>query len=144
MGLPDVRISRRALLGAGGGVAALAAVPAALRVAGGARGAARPAATGVRYVVTDRRHPPSLAFARGYVAQGSVPLDVVDGLTRMWQQSLLPLWRARGGAVAGLTTRSAWTCLAEQARSHGLRTRVLAPVDVDDGHPDTLVSWTIS
>lgn len=145
MGIEELRISRRALLGAGGGIAALAAVAdAPLFAVAAAQPLQATDLSDIRYVVTDRRHRQSLVFARAYVARGSRPLEIADGLTRMWQQSLLPLWRTGGGAVAGLTTSAAWRCLAEQARSHSLRTRILAPVGANDGHPDNLVSWIIA
>jgi hypothetical protein len=44
-------------------------------------------------------------------------LEVTDGLTRLWREALLPLWQEKGGAVAGLTERGTWDCIAEQARS---------------------------
>jgi len=145
MGLDDFRISRRALLGAGGGLATLAALGAVSRMTGNAPAGERmPDPSGIRYVVTDKRYAQSLAFARVHVARGSQMLELTDGLTRMWRQSLEPLWRHRGGAVAGLTTRATWQALAEQARSHALRTRVLTVIDANDGHPDNLVSWIIA
>ncbi|SPO54633.1 conserved exported protein of unknown function [Pseudomonas sp. JV551A1] len=142
MGLDELTISRRRFLRAGSGVAALAVLANSPWLA---MASARPLpANDIRFIVTDRRHALSVAFAKAYVARGSEPLEVVDGLTRLWQQSLLPMWRRRDGAVAGLTTRAVWQCLAEQARSHSLRTRALAPVGVNDGHPDNLVSWIIA
>lgn len=145
MGIDEFKISRRTLLGASGGIVALVAVAdPSLFVAAPAQPSRAVDVSDIRYIVTDRRHPQSLAFARAYVARGSQPLEVVDGLTRMWQQSLLPLWQQRAGAVAGLTTQAVWHCLAEQARSHALRTRVLAPLSGNDGHPNNLVSWIIA
>jgi hypothetical protein len=145
MGPDELKISRRTLLCTGGGLAALAVLAQSPLFS---LASAQPLLPGnmsdIRYIVIDRRHSQSLAFAKAYVARGSQPLDVVDGLTRIWQRSLLPMWRARDGAVAGLTTRAAWQCLAEQARSHSLRTRVLTPIGANDGHPDNLVSWIIA
>jgi hypothetical protein len=75
----------------------------------------------IDYVVTDARHPESLSFAVGLVAGGARPLEVTAGLTRLWSDALLPLWRNRGGIVAGLTPPGTWSCLAEQGRSWGRR-----------------------
>lgn len=145
MGLDELKISRRTLLGAAGGIAALAAIGVVSQTTGKTPVIVRALeSSGIRYIVTDKGHAQSLAFARPYVAQGSQALEVTDGLTRIWQQSLEPLWRQRGGAVAGLTTRATWEILAEQARSHAVRTRVLAPLAANDGHPDNLVSWIIA
>jgi hypothetical protein len=75
----------------------------------------------IRYVVSDRRHPESIAFAALLVEDGCIQLDVGDGLTRLWQTALQPLWRGQGGMVAGLTRDPAWLCLVEQARGCGRR-----------------------
>jgi hypothetical protein len=98
----------------------------------------------VRFVVTDRRLPQSLAFAIEHAEKGSARLEVTNGLTRLWQESLMPLWREQGGAVAGLTTREVWHCLAEQARSQSRRTVVLHQYDVPASQPNPLVSWIIA
>lgn len=98
----------------------------------------------VRFVVTDRRLPESLAFAIEHAKKGSARLEVTDGLTRLWQQSLVPLWREQGGAVVGLTTREVWHCLAEQARSQSRRTVLLHQYDVSASQPNPLVSWIIA
>ena len=148
MGIEDIRISRRALLLATGSIAALAAVAhpslfAAAPVAPAAPATA-PSPFDIRYIVTDRRYPQSLAHAEMLAAQCGRTLDVSAGLTRLWQENLLPLWRQGEGAVAGLTTRAVWQCLAEQARSHALLTRELTPLDNNHGHPDNLVSWIIA
>lgn len=121
------QLNRRALLALGGSAAALSTLGLAPLLA-----AAAPA---VRYVVTDRRHLESVAFARQWAA--SVPLEVTEGLTRLWREALLPHWQSDShGSVAGLTTREVWTCLAEQARSHGLRSTASAATG-------SLVSWVI-
>lgn len=72
-------------------------------------------------VVTDARHPESLSFAAGIVVGGARPLEVTAGLTRLWSDALLPLWRNGGGIIAGLTPPGTWSCLAEQGRSWGRR-----------------------
>jgi hypothetical protein len=71
----------------------------------------------IRYVLTDKRHPESLQFAAAFERRGVARLEVTDGLTSIWRDALVPLWREKGGAVAGLTRRETWVCVAEQARS---------------------------
>jgi hypothetical protein len=80
---------------------------------------ATPAA--VRYVLTDNRHPESLAFGAFMCGRGAQRLEATDGLTRLWREALLPLWQSNGGAVAGLTSQDICTGIAEQARSWGRR-----------------------
>jgi len=76
---------------------------------------ATPAA--VRYVITDNRHPESLAFGEVMCGRGAQRLEVTDGLTRLWCEALLPLWQSGDGAIAGLTSQDICTGIAEQARS---------------------------
>jgi hypothetical protein len=142
MGIEDYRFNRRTLLMSSASITALAALaPSSLLAATPASAAA---AADIRYIVTDGRYPQSLEHAKTLTAQNSQTLDINDGLTRLWQEHLHPLWQQGEGAVAGVTTRAVWQCLAEQARSHALRTRELTPLGDNDGHPDNLVSWTIA
>jgi hypothetical protein len=138
-------LDRRTLLvlGAGAGAMAVASLPPL---------AAKARATTPRYVVTDRRHADSLAYGVPLVAQGSTPLDVADGLTALWRDALLPLWQSspdRGPghpSVAGLTSHEVWTCLREQARSHGRHAWLvdgpLAPSPIPASA--ALVAWVIA
>lgn len=145
MGFEDIRMSRRSLLIATGSITALAAVGHPSLFAAGILAPPKEASPfDIRFIVTDRRFPQSLAHVKALAVQGGKTLDVSDGLTRLWQENLQPLWQRREGAVAGVTTRSVWLCLAEQARSHALRTRELTPLGNDDGHPDDLFSWIIA
>lgn len=96
------------------------------------------------YVVTDRRLPESVTFGQTHTSSGAVQLEVTDGLTKLWQEALVPLWRERGGAVAGLTTREVWHCLAEQARSQSHRTVMLQQHEIATNQPYPLVSWIIA
>lgn len=120
-----LRIDRRSLLGAGAcaAVAGLA-TPALARVH-----AAGPAAP--RYVITDRRYPQSLAFARFFEDRGAARLEVADGLTRLWQDDLVPLWRQAGGTVVGLTSRGIWDCLSEQASGQFRKARLIGRHMID-------------
>ena len=120
------QLHRRTLLTLGGSAAALTIL--------GLVPVRALATSPVRFVVTDRRHPQSIAFARQWST--SAPLQVTDGLTRLWRETLLPHWQSDApGTVAGMTTREVWACLAEQARSHGL------PSTASPSH--SLVSWVI-
>lgn len=129
---PGHGINRRTLLSLGGSAFALAATGLAPVLA-----AAQPLPP-VRFVVTDRRHPASVAFGQRLLPAGGASLEVTEGLTRLWREVLLPHWQhGAAGAVAGLTTREVWACLAEQARSHALFSTST------DTRTDSLVSWVI-
>lgn len=147
MGIENLRVNRRALLTSTASITALAAfTPVSLLAATPASKATAPGrvAADIHYIVTDGRYPQSLEHAKTLTAQNSQTLEINDGLTRLWQEHLHPLWQQGAGAVAGVTTRAVWQCLAEQARSHALRTRELTPLGDNDGHPDNLVSWIIA
>lgn len=145
--ISDFRVGRRKLLTAVGSASALAMLGVLPALFAPAREQVRKSLSAsqfdIRYVVTDRRLPTSLAFAHEHAASSVARLEVTDGLTKLWQESLAPLWRERSGAVAGLTTREVWHCLAEQARSQSRRTVVLHQHDVTADQPYPLVSWII-
>lgn len=82
--------------------------------------AAAPAAP-VRYVITDSRHPESLAFGEFMCSHGAQRLEATTGLTRLWREALLPLWQSGGGAIAGITSQGICAAIAEQGRSWGRR-----------------------
>jgi hypothetical protein len=151
MSIPNIsnlRFGRRKLLVSTASAATLAMLGALPMLAKPSREIARKpfdaSQFDVRFVVTDRRLSQSLAFAIEHAKTGSARLEVTNGLTRLWQESLVPLWREQGGAVAGLTTREVWHCLAEQARSQSRRTVVLSQYDVSASQPNPLVSWIIA
>lgn len=107
-------VSRRGVCGALAGLAALplANTASSALAAGSARD--RP---DIRYVLTDARHPESVQFAAIFERMGVARLEVTEGLTKLWREALVPHWQEKGGAIAGLTRREAWECVAEQARS---------------------------
>lgn len=107
------KVSRRAVCGIIAGLAA-SAPPGLGSIAFAAGGRER---EDIRYVLTDKRHPESLAFAAAFHRRGVARLEVTDGLTDLWRTALVPLWSGQGGAVVGLTRRETWSCVAEQARS---------------------------
>lgn len=122
--LDDLKLTRRAacMLGAGlsaGALFGLSALPGLAAETGG-----------IRYVVTDRRHAQSLEFGEFLVGQGVRRLEVTEGLTRLWQEALVPLWREKGGEVAGMTRPETWACIAEQARSGGRRSILVGHHDL--------------
>lgn len=113
------RFDRRSVLAMGGGLAALG-------VLGHARlQDPRSGKSHIHYVITDRRHGESLAFGQALARNGSIPLDVTGGLTSMWRETLLPLWKQTGGAIAGLTSLDVFICLREQARSEGRHSKLI-------------------
>lgn len=103
-----LRLNRRGVL-AGGTILSLAAAWPAL--------AASAASTerAIRYVVFDSRYRESNQFAEHPAFGGAERLDVAAGLTRLWQDRLVPHWREGAGVVTGLTTRSVWDGLSQQA-----------------------------
>lgn len=105
------RLTRRAAcsLGAGLSTAALLGLPASRGLAAERHD--------IRYVLTDQRYPESLEFGAVLAREGSQKLEVTSGLTRLWQDVLVPLWRGKTGTIAGLTQYGTWICIAEQARS---------------------------
>ena len=149
---PGARLRRRSLLttlGASAVSCVLGEAGATALGAASTRGSVPqpgPLRRNVRYVVTDRRFAQSLDHGRSLVAQGARRLEVTEGLTRLWQDALAPLWQSQdSGEVVGLTTFEVWQCLSEQARgawhaSHLLQHHGLADAD----HPSSLVSWTIT
>ena len=115
----------------------------------GTSGAGRPA-TALRAAIFDTRFQPAREFAR--TARGlGLPVYGFDGdVTALWADHLQNLWRARGGAVAGLTSASALQCLEEMARDHWHRVTVrIEHSPAADGRDPwaaapPLVSWVIS
>lgn len=121
------RVTRRAACSLGAGLAAMAWVGAP---AGRACAAERRA---IRYVLTDRRYAPSLDYGATLARQGAERLEVTDGLTHLWREALVRLWREQAGAIAGLTQRGTWACIAEQARSCGRRSVLVGLHALDAG-----------
>lgn len=115
-----VKLSRRAVFSLGAGLSALAflGLP-AVRTFGAER-------LDIRYVLTDRRFAQSVEFGSSLSRHGSKRLEVTDGLTQLWLDALVPLWREKEGAIAGLTLRETWVCIAEQARSCRRRSILVA------------------
>lgn len=118
--------NRRSVLAVGGSLAAL-----------GVLGHAwlpdqHPVKSRFRYVITDRRHGESLVFGHALARNGSAPLDVAEGLTRMWRETLLPFWKQAGGSIAGLTSIDVFACLREQARSERRRSTLIGRHLIED------------
>lgn len=111
-------VSRRAACGI---VASLVAVPLPARLPAGFSSGAQRASYDIRYVLTDARLAASIQFGASFQRRGVERLEITKGLTALWRHALVPLWRASGSAVAGLTTQNTWAGIAEQARSEGRR-----------------------
>lgn len=114
--LINPQVARRTLLRGAAALSGLAAVPAST-FANSART--------IRYVVIDSRFRQSAAFGEVLARDGAEVLDLASGLTAIWQDRLVPEWRGRGGVVAGLTTRSAWDGLSQQALGQFRKPRIL-------------------
>lgn len=109
---------------------ALSGLAAAGLTAGGAAPAATPTSR-IQFVVSDRRLPESLFFAEVLEGRGARRLEATEGLTRLWQDVLLPHWRTSEGATVGLTPVAMWHVLAEQARGEGRRSQLVGRHQVD-------------
>jgi len=142
----NLQMNRRGLLVMGASGVTVALAPSCLMAMTDERPQTSRATVGydVRYVITDQRFTESLAFAAAADHAETTRLEVTEGLTKLWQEHLVPLWQSGAGAVTGLTTRSVWECLAEQARSYAFRTQSLTQLTQNDGRADSLVSWIIA
>lgn len=97
----------------------------------------------VQYAVTDKRLAESLDFGYVYIKNGSKRLEVTDGITKLWQKSLRPIWEESGSIVVGLTSYEVFQCLAEQARSQSRRAFILEQYEIAYGEYFPNVSWII-
>lgn len=114
-----LELDRRALLRGVAIASALAGMP----------GAARAAVSGrsIRYVVVDGRISESRSLAAALRSEGAHRLEVTSGLTTVWQDHLHPHWLSfQSGAVVGLTTRSVWDGLSQQAYGQFRKGRIIA------------------
>lgn len=118
--LGDPAIDRRSLLRGTAALSACLATPATA-----ASLAAAPASRPIRFVVIDSRIGASAEFGRQMSRFGAEALDVSEGLTALWQDRLVPHWHASEAIVAGLTTRSIWDGLSQQALGQFRKPRLL-------------------
>jgi hypothetical protein len=72
-------------------------------------------------VLFDSRHPGSRAFGTAAARAGGRAVAFPGDVTAMWRQTLLPLWAAGGGAIAGMTTAAGLFCLEELAKDYWMR-----------------------
>jgi hypothetical protein len=80
----------------------------------------------IRFIVVDGRISESKALAAALSREGAQRLEVTSGLTAVWKDHLYPHWQgSRGGAVVGLTTRSVWDGLSQQAHGQFRRGRII-------------------
>lgn len=113
-----LKLDRRALLQGAAVAATLATIP-------GAAHAATPRQT-IRFVVVDGRISESKALGAKLCREGVQRLEVTSGLTAIWKDHLYPHWRdSPPGAVVGLTTRSVWDGLSQQAHGQFRKGRII-------------------
>jgi hypothetical protein len=72
-------------------------------------------------VVVDQRFPESVEFGRTLALNGTQLYSMHGDVTEVWYSRLHPLWKARGGVVAGLTGGGVLFCLERLGWDHGLR-----------------------
>jgi hypothetical protein len=72
-------------------------------------------------VLFDSRHPASSAFGTAAARAGWRAVAFPGDVTAMWRQTLLPLWAAGGGAIAGMTTAVGLFCLEQLAKDYWMR-----------------------
>ncbi len=71
--------------------------------------------------VFDERFTAAVRFGQAAADCGLLTRGVRGDLTGLWYHELLPLWKARPAALAGLTTYAALFCLEQLAWDHRLR-----------------------
>jgi hypothetical protein len=78
--------------------------------------------------VYDRRYPAARTFGAAAEHAPSIGgvVAITGDITALWRRDLEPLWRAGGGAIAGLTTARTLLCLEQLARDQWLRVAVRA------------------
>lgn len=114
-----LELDRRTLLRGVAIASALAGIP----------GAARAAVSGssIRFIVVDGRISESQSLAAALRREGAHHLEVTSGLTAVWQDHLYPHWQSsQNGAVVGLTNRSVWDGLSQQAHGQFRKGRIIA------------------
>lgn len=108
-----------------------------------ARGATIPAP---RLVLHDSRFPASLALAAAMVQVRGAPAppscQVSGNITRLWCDTLQPLWRTGPVPVAGVTGTDVLFCLEHLAADHGLR--LAAREVLQHGGDQALVAWHLA
>jgi hypothetical protein len=114
----SLELDRRTLLRGAIVASTLAASP------GLARAAMQPHPA-VRFVVVDERISESKAFGAALLREGVQRLEVTSGLTAVWRDHLHPHWQRSQGAVVGLTTRSVWDGLSQQAHGQFRKARIV-------------------
>jgi hypothetical protein len=72
-------------------------------------------------VLFDSRHPASSAFGTAAAGAGWRAVAFPGDVSALWRETLLPLWAAGGGAIAGMTTAACVFCLEELAKDYWMR-----------------------
>jgi len=86
--------------------------------------------------VYDRRYPSARAFGAAAEQAGSTAgiAAIAGDITALWSCDLEPRWRARDGAIAGMTTARTLFCLEQLAEDHWMRVAVRAEHSIAKGH----------
>ncbi len=76
--------------------------------------------------VYDSRYPSAQAFGAAAALAPSVAgtAAIAGDITELWLRDLEPVWRAGGGAIAGMTTARSLLCLEQLAKDHWMRVAV--------------------
>jgi hypothetical protein len=72
-------------------------------------------------VLVDQRYPGATDFGVEAASLGAATTVMHGDITDVWLRDLLPQWKTRPVAIAGMTSGVALYCLAELARDAGLR-----------------------
>jgi len=75
--------------------------------------------------VVDERIRESSALGAALQLEGVQRLEVTAGLTKLWKDHLYPHWQGSQGDVVGLTTRSVWDGLSQQAHGQFRKARIV-------------------
>jgi hypothetical protein len=78
-------------------------------------------AIGLDQVLFDSRHPASSAFGTAAAGAGWRAVAFPGDVSALWRETLLPLWAAGGGAIAGMTTAAGLFCLEQLAKDYWMR-----------------------
>jgi hypothetical protein len=90
------------------------------------------------HVLVDTRFAASRRFGAAAASRGARVSRYDGDLTQLWQNVLLPQWRAHRGNMAGVSTARGWLCLSQLAGEHRW-TASMRPLRGPE-----LVAWTLT
>jgi len=107
--------------------------------------ASTPVLSSPKLLLHDARFPASSAFADALAASQGVPelrcLQVDGDITRLWCDTLHPLWQSAPAAISGVSGEDVLFCLQQLAVAYGLR--LLEHQVLQHSGPQALVAWHI-